>query len=203
MRRAALLLLLAAVAAAQDPAPLAPGLYAVLETSQGTITARLFDKFTPQAVAMFVGVALGTTAWRDPSGMLVKRPLYENITFHRVIRGEMIQSGDAGGTGKHDCGIRLRDEFLPGLRFDRSGKLAIANTGEADSGACQFFITDGPVPEWNGHYTIFGEVVSGQAVVSAIGRVPVRGEKPVDPVKLEHVTIRRIAGKTGRAQPGK
>jgi len=131
---------------------------------------------------------------------MVTRPLYDNITFHRVIRGEMIQSGDPTGTSGHDCGIHLRDEFFPGLLFTRGGRLAIANTGQPDSGGCQFFITDGPVPEWNGHYTIFGEVVTGQSVVSGINRAPLRGEKPVDPVKLQHVSIVRIAAPP---KPGK
>jgi peptidyl-prolyl cis-trans isomerase A (cyclophilin A) len=173
---------------------LPPGLYAVLRTSQGDITAHLFDKVTPHAVEMFVGVAQGTLAWKDPkSGAMVKRPLYDNITFHRVIRGEMIQSGDPTGSSGHDCGIHLPDEFFPGLQFNRSGKLAIANTGDPNSGSCQFFITDGPVPQWNGHYTIFGEVVMGQDVVSRISHASLHGEKPLDPVKLEHVTIERIA----------
>ena len=192
----AFLILMAAGGLAQDtPSPaLPPGLYAVLHTSQGDITARLFDKVTPRAVEMFVGVAQGTLAWKEPkTGAMVKRPLYDNITFHRVIRGVMIQSGDPTGNSGHDCGIHLPDEFFPGLQFTRSGRLAIANTGAPDTGSCQFFITDGPVPEWNGHYTIFGEVVAGQGVVSAISRAPLHGEKPVNPVKLEHVTIERIA----------
>ena len=69
----------------------------------------------------------------------------------------------------------------------------MANTGQADSGGCQFFITDAPRPEWDGKYTIFGEVIAGKDVVSKISHAPVRGEKPVDPVKLTSVTIERIS----------
>lgn len=179
-------------APAEGPA-LKPGLYAILETGEGTITAKLFEKDTPVAVQNFVALAQGVKAWREPkSGGLVKRPLYNNITFHRVLTGEMIQAGDPTGTGSHNCGIRIRDEFLPGLRFNAAGRLAVANTGQPDSGGCQFFITDGPVPRWNDKYTIFGEVVSGQPVVSKISHAPTRAEKPDNPVKLITVTIQRV-----------
>jgi peptidyl-prolyl cis-trans isomerase A (cyclophilin A) len=123
---------------------------------------------------------------------MVKRPLYDNITFHRVVPGEMIQSGDPTGTGYHNCGVNVRDEFLPGLRFDRAGKLAMANTGAPDSGGCQWFITESPMRQWDGKYTIFGTVVEGQEVVAKINHAHVRGDKPVDPVKLLSVTIERI-----------
>jgi cyclophilin family peptidyl-prolyl cis-trans isomerase len=104
----------------------------------------------------------------------------------------MIQSGDPTGTGRHNCGFTIRDEFLPGLRFDSSGKLAMANTGAPDSGGCQFFITANPMRMWNEKYTIFGTVVEGQDVVSKINRAKVDGDKPVDPVKLTSVTIERV-----------
>jgi peptidyl-prolyl cis-trans isomerase A (cyclophilin A) len=185
---------IAAFALAQDFQALKPGLYAVFQTSAGSITALLYEKYTPVAVANFVALAQGTKPWRDAkTGALVRRPLYENITFHRVIPGVAIQSGDPTGTSAHNCGIQIRDEFLPGLRFDTPGRLAVANTGNPDSGGCQFFITAAGMQEWNGKYTIFGEVVAGMDVVSKISRAPVRREKPDDPVKLISVTIERIA----------
>jgi cyclophilin family peptidyl-prolyl cis-trans isomerase len=188
------LLLMATAALAQEAAPALPdGLYAIFSTSMGKFTARLYEKDTPISVANFVGLAQGTRPWRDPkTHALVKRPLYDNIAFHRVLRGEMIQSGSADGTLTHNCGIAIRDEFLPGLRFDRPGKLAVANSGEQDSGGCQFFITTAPMLEWNGKYAIFGTVVDGLDVVQRIGNAPVHGDKPVDPVKLIGVTIERI-----------
>jgi len=186
-----LTILLLAVSCAFAQKELPPGLYAVFNTSAGTITAKLYEKDTPVAVQNFVALAMGTKAWIDPETRKpVKRPLYDNITFHR-INAEMIQSGDLTGKGTHNCGFTIRDEFLPGLRFDGAGKLAMANTGAPDSGGCQFFITVEPVPSWNGKYTIFGVVVEGQDVVSKIGRAPARDEKPIDPVKLLSVTIDR------------
>jgi cyclophilin family peptidyl-prolyl cis-trans isomerase len=172
--------------------PLPPGLYAVFTTSQGVFTAVLYEKFAPASVRNFVGLAQGTKAWREPvTGAMVKRPMYDNLTFHRVLHGQMIQSGDPTGTSTHDCGITVPDEFLLGLQFDRSGRLAVANSGAADSGACQFFITSDLVPEWNNKYTIFGQVVRGQEVVDAISHGRLHGDKPVDPVKLLKVRIMR------------
>jgi cyclophilin family peptidyl-prolyl cis-trans isomerase len=191
--KAFIALILFGVLASAQTLPNKPGLYATFTTSSGVFTARLYEKETPLAVRVFIGLAQGTMAWRDPkTHALVKRPLYSNITFHRVLRGEMIQSGDPTGLGTHECGIRVPDEFLPGLTFNRPGRLAVANTGEPDSGGCQFFITDGPVPEWNNHYTIFGDVISGQDVVSAIAHAPAHGDKPINPAKLISVTIQRM-----------
>ncbi len=186
------LIVLGAALGAQNP-PLKPGWYATFLTSEGTIVARLFEKATPIAVANFVALAQGTKQWKDPkTGALVRRQLYNNLTFHRVLPGLVIQSGDPTGTGAHNCGITIPDEFLPGLRFDRAGKLAVANTGVPDSGGCQFFITTDSMSQWSGKYTIFGEVVSGLEVADKISHVRVRGDRPVNPVKLISVTIERI-----------
>jgi len=149
-------------------------------------------------VRTFVGLATGTKSWLDPETRKpVNRPMYTNITFHRVIPSAMIQSGDPTGKGTHNCGFTIRDEFLPGLRFDRAGKLAMANTGEPDSGGCQFFVTVGPMPSWNGKYTIFGQVISGLDVVEKIANAPSKDEKPVNPVKLISVTIEREGPEPG------
>jgi len=169
------------------------GLYAVFSTSMGDFTARLDEKYTPATVENFVALSQGTKATRSPkTGAMVKVPLYNNITFHRVLPGDMIQSGDPTGTGAHNCGFTIRDEILPGLRFDNPGKLAMANTGQPDSGGCQFFITASPMHQWDGKYTIFGTVVQGQSVVSKISHAKVHDDRPVDPVKLISVTIQRI-----------
>ena len=148
----------------------------------GKITARLYEKETPITVENFVALAQGKKATRSAkTGKLVTVPLYDNITFHRVVPGEMIQSGDPTGTGTHNCGFTIRDEFLPGLRFDSGGRLAMANTGNPDSGGCQFFITTNAMRAWNGKYTIFGVVVEGQDVVERINRGPVHDDQPVEP----------------------
>lgn len=192
LKRLLELIAFAAALGAQNP-PLKPGLYAVFQTSNGAITARLYEKETPLAVRNFVGLAQGTKAWKDPkTGVMLKRPLYANLTFHRVLPGVMIQSGDPTATGSYNCGIRIPDEFLPGLRFDHAGRLAVANSGAPDSGGCQFFITTDIMPQWSGKYTIFGDVVSGLEVAEKISHGRVRGDRPVDPARLIGVTIERI-----------
>ena len=194
LRFPAALALLAASALAQNPAkPLKPGLYAVFETSEGTITAELYEKYTKIAVRTFVGLAQGTTPWLDPkTHKPVSRPLYNGTTFHRVVKYEMIQGGDPTGLGTHNCGFTIRDEYMPGLRFDSGGRLAMANTGKPDSGGCQFFITEQAIPRWDNNYVIFGQVVSGQEVVHTINSKPLDGEKPLNPVLLKQVNIMRI-----------
>ena len=178
--------------------PSKPGLYAIFNTGKGTIVAVLYEKETPASVKNFVELAQGVKAWREPqNGAMVKRPLYNNITFHRVLRGQAIQSGDPTGTSGHNCGVSVPDELRLSLNFDRSGRLAVANTGEPNSGGCQFFITDDLVRDWNQKYTIFGQVVSGMDVVHAISTAPLHGDKPVDPVKLISVTISRVGPAPG------
>jgi peptidyl-prolyl cis-trans isomerase A (cyclophilin A) len=188
------LLCVAFAAFADDLPPNLPdGLYATFTTSEGVFVARLFEKYTPIAVANFVGLAMGTRAWLDPTThMPVKRPMYNGINFHRILRGKMIQSGDPTGTSQHNCGFTIRDETLLGLNFDRGGKLAVANSGAPDSGACQWFVTVDAVPEWNQKYTIFGEIISGLPVVETINKGKLIGDKPVDPVKLIKVMVVRI-----------
>jgi peptidyl-prolyl cis-trans isomerase A (cyclophilin A) len=190
MFRPLLLLTVAACALAQGQRP--AGLYAVFNTSAGTFTAKLQEKDVRRTVENFVALAQGTKPWADPvARKMVQRPLYNNITFHRVIRGTAIQAGDPTGLGTHNCGVKLQDEILPGLRFDRGGVLAMANSGSPDSGGCQFFITLSPMASWTGNYTVFGQVVSGMDVVEKIGNAAVRDEKPLEPVKLIGVTIER------------
>jgi cyclophilin family peptidyl-prolyl cis-trans isomerase len=188
------LLGIAAGARADDlPAGSPNGLYAIFNTSKGVFIAKLYEKYTPIAVSNFVGLATGTKAWKDPvTGAMVHRPMYDNIIFHRILRDMMIQSGDPTGTGRHDCGFTIPDEFLIGLPFNKPGLLAVANTGAPDSGACQFFVTTGQVPEWNNKYTIFGEVTSGLPVVLEINKGHLIGDKPVTPERLISVRIQRV-----------
>ena len=163
-----------AAPAAGTPAARPDGLYAIFETSMGTITAQLFEKETPLTVRNFVALAKGTKAWSDPkTKAMVRKPLYNNITFHRIMMDGMIQGGDPTGTSEHQCGVHVPDEIRPTLKFDKPGRLAMANTGSPNSAGCQWFITQAsPIPSYDGGYTIFGQVVEGQDVVKAISRVP-------------------------------
>jgi cyclophilin family peptidyl-prolyl cis-trans isomerase len=169
-----------------------PGLYMIMNTSIGTITARLFEKETPGTVANFVALARGTKSFKDASGAMVKRPYFNNLLFHRVIPGFMIQTGDQTGTGSGDCGFTIKDEIVPSLKYDKPGMLGLARLQAPNTGACQFFITEVPYPSLTGEYTLFGEVVEGQDLVGKIARVPRDAQdKPRTPVKLVSVTIKR------------
>jgi peptidyl-prolyl cis-trans isomerase A (cyclophilin A) len=176
---------------AQTPPARAPGLYATFVTSQGNIVVKFFEKEAPITVKNFVALAQGSKAFADPkTGQRVTRPLYNGLTFHRVIPGFMIQGGDPLGTGTGGTDA-IPDEFLPGLRFDQPGRMAMANAGPR-TGSCQFFFTEVPVPHLNGLHTIFGQVVEGQDVVSKIGRVPRDGnDRPRTPVTILKVDIKR------------
>ncbi len=184
--------------AAQTPAAQAPaaarepGLYATITTSQGTVVMKLFEQEAPVTVRNFVYLATGRKAWKDPkTGAFVRRPLYNGLTFHRVIPGFMIQGGDPAGNGTGGT-TNIKDEFVPTIKFDVPGRLAMANTGSPNTGSCQFFITDGPTPHLNMQHTIFGQVVLGQDVVSKIARVPRdSNDVPRTPVKIVSITFKR------------
>jgi peptidyl-prolyl cis-trans isomerase A (cyclophilin A) len=169
-----------------------PGLYTTITTTMGPITLRLYEKESPITVKNFVDLALGNKEFTDPETKgRVKRPLYKGLTFHRVIPGFMIQGGDPEGNGRGGTD-EIPDEFHPSLTFDRPGRLAMANAGPG-TGSSQFFITEAPTPHLNGRHTIFGQVVSGQAVVEKIARVPTgENDMPRTPVKIVNVTFRRI-----------
>lgn len=204
MKRLSILLILAACAFAQKPdKPLKNGLYAIFNTEFGEFTAQLYEKDTPNTVKVFMQLAQGTLASRDPNtNAMVKRPLYDNITFYRILPGQAIQSGSPNGSAAYSCGFTMKDEILPGLKFSQSGKLAVANAGP-DTGGCQFFVTTGPVASWDGKYTIFGQVVEGLDVVEKIDKVPVHGDQPVTPPKLISVTIQRVGPEPVVKQPKK
>ncbi len=182
-------------AAPEPPLPSEPGQYAVLNTSMGRIVVQLFEKEAPITVRNFTSLARGLREWTDPKTKAkVKRPFFNGLTFHRVIPGFMIQGGDPTGTGMGDGGVpTIADEFDPSLKFDKTGRLAMANTGQPHTGSVQFFITDGTPEHLNGKHTIFGQVVEGQDVAEKIARVPRDGsDKPRTPVVIKSVLIRRV-----------
>lgn len=144
------------------------GLFAIMETDQGTIALELFYKDTPLTAINFVGLAEGTL------DAAKGKHFYDGLTFHRVIskaNGDgqdfMIQGGDPEGTGRGGPGYRFEDEIVDKLTFDKGGLLAMANSGPGTNGS-QFFITIVPTDWLNGKHTIFGKVVdsASQTVVN-------------------------------------
>ena len=174
---------------------LTTGTYAIFNTTEGKITVRLFPDDAPITVANFVELAEGKREWTHPlTGVKSKTKLYDGTHFHRVIKDFMIQGGDPAGTGMGGPGYRFQDETKGSPhKFDKPGKLAMANAGPGTNGS-QFFITT-VATEWlTGKHTIFGEVVEGQDIAVKITNVPRSSQdKPHKPVVLESVVIERVA----------
>jgi peptidyl-prolyl cis-trans isomerase A (cyclophilin A) len=153
-------------------------------------------------VQNFVTLAEGVREWRDPAtGLPVKRPFYDGLTFHRVIPDFMIQAGDPTGTGRYTPGYTLPDEIDPSLHFDKPGVVAMANAGQDTNGSQFFIVEKAPLAQLpDGKYPIFGQVIEGMDAVHAIAQ----GERdkddhPLHPVVIRHVRIGHGAptGSTG------
>jgi len=140
----------AAPAMAIDPSKI---YLATFKTAKGDIVVQLLADKAPVTVNNFI--------------FLAKQGFYDNTTFHRVISDTFAQGGDPSGTGNGSPGYTIPDELNPTLRFAEPGLLAMANAGPNTNGS-QFFITLSPQPQLTGHYSIFGKVVQGLAVVAAL-----------------------------------
>lgn len=127
--------------------------YAVITTTDGEMRFRLFNDKAPIAVNNFA--------------FLANQGYYDNTTFHRVLEDFMAQGGDPLGRGFGGPGYQFRDEVDPELLFNRRGVLAMANAGPNSNGS-QFFITFVPAPWLDGTHTIFGQLIEGDEVLSAI-----------------------------------
>lgn len=179
------------------------GLYAIFETSMGIIVCELFEKESPKTVKNFVELAKGEKEWLNPkTGQKVKSQFYNGLIFHRVIPNFMIQGGCPLGNGQGDPGYEFEDEYNPTLKFDKPGKLAMANKGPNTNGS-QFFITEAPTPwlEKGGNprypenmHTIFGEVIKGFDVVKKIANVSrdLKTDKPLKDVVIKKIEFKRI-----------
>lgn len=126
---------------------------AIFTTEKGVMRFRLFPQAAPLTVNNFV--------------YLAEQGFYDGTTFHRVLEDFMAQGGDPTGQGSGMPGYTFSNEVSGNLTFDRRGLLAMANAGP-DTNGSQFFITFRPVPALNGQYTIFGELIAGDEVLSAI-----------------------------------
>jgi peptidylprolyl isomerase len=127
---------------------------ATITTPHGDFVVKLRPDLAPQTVNSFV--------------FLAREGFYDGLTWHRVLPNFMAQGGDPTGTGAGGPGYNVPDEFTDKITFDKPGIMAMANTGQPNSGGSQFFVTTAPYPSLNGKYTIFGEVEKGQDVVNGI-----------------------------------
>jgi peptidyl-prolyl cis-trans isomerase A (cyclophilin A) len=164
-------------------------LTAAIETSMGTFHCELFGDKAPLAVANFVGLATGKKSWRNPKTGAVEtgKPLFDGVTFHRVIPGFMIQGGDPTGTGRGDPGYQFANEVGGGLSMN-PGTLAMANAGP-DTNGCQFFITEGSPKQLDGGYTIFGSCKEPDLVKKIASVARNSEDKPDSPVTIKKITF--------------
>lgn len=158
---------------------------AVFETTMGNFEAELYAAECPETVWNFINLAEGRQE-TDRNGNF-----YDGLSFHRVIKGFVIQGGCPLGTGTGGPGYRFQDEFHPALKHSGEGILSMANAGPGTNGS-QFFITLAPTPHLNNRHTVFGKITSGMDVVRKIGSVQTGPmDRPVTPVVMNKVTIRR------------
>ena len=146
-----------------------------IETNHGTITAEMFMDTAPKTAGNFMDLA--------------KKGYYDDLIFHRVIEGVMIQGGCPDGTGTGGPGYQIPDEFGPGLAHTTSGMFSMANAGP-NTGGSQFFITLAATPWLDGKHAIFGKVTEGQDVVDTIGKIETGfQDRPSEPVVMVKVTV--------------
>ncbi|XP_074301916.1 peptidyl-prolyl cis-trans isomerase CYP71-like [Silene latifolia] len=150
----------------------------ILHTTMGDIHMKLYPEECPKTVENF------TTHCRNG--------YYDNLIFHRVIKGFMIQTGDplGDGTGGQSIwGREFEDEFHKSLRHDRPFTVSMANAGPCTNGS-QFFITTVATPWLDNKHTVFGRVIKGMDVVQALDKVKTdRNDRPYQDVKIFNVTV--------------
>ncbi len=164
-------------------------LIAEIKTDLGKLECELYDDRAPITVANFIGLARGLRPFKDPEKNWVKKHAYDGTTFHRVIKGFMIQGGDPAGSGAGEPGYVIPDEVWDGAYHHERGLICMANRGPNTNGM-QFFIMDGSAPHLDSGYTIFGKC-GPEAVIEKIANSEVQGDRAVKPPKIEKVTIRR------------
>jgi peptidyl-prolyl cis-trans isomerase A (cyclophilin A) len=173
---------------------------AIIHTTAGDLHCTLLPKVAPIGVENFIGLANGTKDWTNPISHDKKHgvPLYDGTIFHRVIPEFMIQGGDPAGNGSGDPGYQFKNETSLEVKFDRSGRLAYANSGPNTNGS-QFFITEVALTGQqadilNGHYTIFGQCDDAAVeLVKKIARMTrdPGNDRPFHPIKITHIEIHR------------
>jgi len=162
----------------------------VMETNKGTVVIELWQDQAPITVENFL--------------RYVDNNLYNNLTFHRVIPGFMIQGGGYDSNFVEMSGYPpIKNEARPSLRNDR-GTLAMARTNVIDSATSQFFINlvDNDFLNQRGTsaqdfgYAVFGRVIEGMEVVDSIATVETTNRRqhqnvPVDPVIIQSIVRRQ------------
>ncbi len=147
---------------------------AEIETSKGTLVLEFFPDIAPKHVENFISLA--------------EKGFYDDLVFHRIIPGFMIQGGCPKGDGTGGPGHKVKAEFND--RPHERGALSMARAGHPDSAGSQFFIVHAKAPHLDGQYTNFGQLLSGFTVLDAIADEGSSGGQPKSKVAMKKVTIR-------------
>ncbi|HIA72591.1 MAG TPA: peptidylprolyl isomerase [Phycisphaerales bacterium] len=146
---------------------------ATIKTSKGTITIELWDDVAPKHTENFQKLA--------------KSGFYNDLIFHRVIKGFMIQGGCPDGSGMGNPGWTVNAEFND--REHHEGVLSMARSQDPNSAGSQFFVCLDRCPHLDGQYTAFGKVTDGIEVVREIGTTKTgTGDRPVEDISMTTVT---------------
>ena len=149
-----------------------------LQTNYGEIQFATYDADAPKTVENFLKLA--------------GQGFYNNLTFHRVVKGFVIQGGDPAGNGTGGPGYTFEDELNPETPSYKEGYVkgvvAMANAGPNTNGS-QFFIMLADYPLQR-NYTIFGKVIRGQEVVDKIGLLQTNAQdRPLFPPAIKSVNV--------------
>lgn len=187
----ALLLVGHGASASENNGPdLDDGWYARIETSRGTIVARLLPEQAPQSVAHFAGLAEGSLEWTDhATGKAEKLRYYDKIPIHRAEAGHLFEVGNATLAGRGTPRLYVPREGFGPVRFDRPGRLGMARDGGRMSGVV-FFVTAAAIPWFEGKFPCFGEVLSDLETIRRITQVDADPTgRPLDPVMVEKIEV--------------
>jgi cyclophilin family peptidyl-prolyl cis-trans isomerase len=148
----------------------------------------------PQTVENFVQLSEGLIEFKLPNqDKPVKKPIYDGLKFHRIVKKFVAQTGDPTGSSRGlGPGYTIPLELNGGLVHDRMGVVSMARSGDLSHGS-QFFITLAPIPNLNGVNTIFGQVVDGANILNDFDKIQTNREDiPKRPVLIKKVEIERI-----------
>lgn len=149
--------------------------------SGDVMKAELYPEIAPASVHNFIS--------------LIQKNFYDGLTFHRIIKGFMIQGGDPDGNGTGGPGYSIKGEFSAN-GFENNlkhseGVLSMARSAMPDSAGSQFFIMHKNSPHLDGSYAAFGKITEGMEVVDKIAEVPTDSwsDAPLDPQVIKSVTV--------------
>lgn len=142
--------------------------------------AELYPEIAPNTVNNFIS--------------LIKKGFYDNLIFHRVINGFMIQGGCPSGTGYDGPGYQIKGEFshnnFKNDLLHEPGVLSMARSAHPDSAGSQFFIMHKNSPHLDGEYAAFGKVTEGLDIVNKIAATAVDyNDRPIEEQKIESMTV--------------